>query len=85
MVREFEALANTIMHRWATERDLWVSPSEVREARAYLASHGVRSRERTDGTFEIGDEDAQSYDAARLVLLGLRRVHAARRPAALAR
>jgi hypothetical protein len=81
MVRGFEALANAIMDRWASERDIWVAPSEVEEARAYLAANGVRTHAQPDGTFQVEGEPASACDPVRLVLLGLRRVHAARRSA----
>lgn len=75
----FEALAEVIMDRWTKERDVWVAPSEVEQARVYLAQNGVRTHPRPDGTFQVEGETAVTCDATRVVLLGLRRVHARRR------
>jgi len=40
----FEAIADAITYRWSVERDVWVSPSEVEQARSYLARVGVATR-----------------------------------------
>jgi len=77
-VRRFEAIADTIMYRWSSERDVWVSDAEVEQARAYLARRGVNTSTLPDGRFSVGDT-ASTLGAARLVLLGLRHVHAQRR------
>ena len=77
--RAFEASADTIMYRWAAERDVWVSPAEVEQARAYLERVGVTTAALPDGRFAVQGEAAATLGAARLVLLGLRHLHARRR------
>jgi hypothetical protein len=78
--RAFEASADTIMYRWAAERDVWVSPAEIAQARAYLERLGVTTAALPDGRFAVhGETAAATLGAARLVLLGLRHVHARRR------
>ena len=74
----FEAIAATIMYRWSVERDVWVSPSEVEQARVYLERVGVVTSPLPDGRFAIGGSTAAAFEAARLVLLGLRHLHATR-------
>ena len=74
----FEAIADTIMYRWSAERDVWVSPSEVEQARLYLERVGVVTSPLPDGRFAIGGSSAAALEAARLVLLGLRHLHATR-------
>lgn len=76
--RGFEAVADTIMYRWSVERDTWVSTSEVDQARAYLERAGVDVARLPHATPTPG-EAANTLDASRLVLLGLRYLHAARR------
>ncbi|HYY05316.1 MAG TPA: hypothetical protein VE997_01975 [Candidatus Limnocylindria bacterium] len=75
----FEAIADAIMYRWSAERDVWVSPSEVEQARAYLERAGVPTSPLPDGRFALGSATAVSLEAARVVLLGLRHLHATRR------
>jgi hypothetical protein len=75
----FEAIADTIMYRWSAERDVWVSPSEVEQARAYLERVGVVTSPLPDGRFAIAGDTAATLEAARVVLLGLRHLHATRR------
>lgn len=80
----FEAIADAIMERWSAERDVWVSPSEIEQARAYLERVGVMTSPLPDGRFAVGGRTAATLEAARVVLLGLRHLHAtrmARRPA----
>lgn len=74
----FEAIADAIMYRWSTERDIWVSSGELEQARAYLARAGVVST-RFDGRLLVEGEPTGTLEAARLVLLGLRHLHATRR------
>ena len=74
--RSFEAIADTIVYRWTTERDVWVSTSEVNQARAYLERVGVTAP--VDASAHAADA-AGTLEAARLVLLGLRHLHAQRR------
>ena len=74
----FEAIADTIMYRWSAERDVWVSPSEVEQARAYLERVGVVTSPLPDGRFGVGGSTAATLEAARVVLLGLRHLHATR-------
>ncbi|HLK12103.1 MAG TPA: hypothetical protein VKW76_12060 [Candidatus Binatia bacterium] len=81
MTRGFEAIADAIMYRWAVERDTWVSPTEVEQTRVYLQRLGIATQLLPDGRFVVEGEPAQVYDAAPLVLLGLRHLHAARRSA----
>jgi hypothetical protein len=80
--RPFEIIADAIMYRWSVERDVWVSATEVVEARAYLARVGIDTVELPDGRFTAAGSAAEALDDARLVLLGLRHLHAARRAAA---
>src|SRR5436309_3509842 len=77
--RSFEAMADAIMYRWSAERDTWVSPAEVAQARAYLEQVGVTVSSLPDGRFTVKGDTARTLGAARLVLLGLRFLHAARR------
>jgi hypothetical protein len=79
--RPFETIADAIMYRWSVERDVWVSATEVVEARAYLARVGIDTTELPDGRFITAGSAAEALDAARLVLLGLRHLHAARKAA----
>ena len=74
----FEAIADTIMYRWSVERDVWVSPSEVEQARVYLAGVGVATSPLPDGRYAVGGSIAATLEAARVVLLGLRHLHATR-------
>ena len=74
----FEAIADTIMYRWSAERDVWVSPSEVEQARLYLERVGVVTSPLPDGRFAVGGGTAATLEAARVVLLGLRHLHATR-------
>lgn len=69
------------MYRWSVERDVWVSSTEVEEARAYLARVGIDTTPLPDGRFATAAGVAEALDAARIVLLGLRHLHAARRTA----
>jgi hypothetical protein len=75
----FEAVADTIMDRWSAERDVWVSAQEVEHARAYLQRAGVTTSPLPDGRFAVAGDAASALGSARLVLLGLRHLHAARR------
>jgi len=75
----FEAIADAIMYRWSAERDVWVSAEEIEQARAYLARLGVATSPLPDGRFAIDGDTAGTLAAARLVLLGLRYLHAQRR------
>lgn len=77
--RGFEAIADAIMYRWSAERDVWVSAEEIEQARAYLARLGVETSPLPDGRFAIEGDTAATLGAARLVLLGLRHLHAQRR------
>ena len=77
--RGFEAIADAIMYRWSSERDVWVSADEVEQARAYLARLGVVTSVLPDGRFSVEGESLSALGAARLVLLGLRHFHAQRR------
>ena len=77
--RGFEGIADTIMYRWSAERDVWVSEDEVEQARAYLARLGVTTSVLPDGRYTVQGEIASTLGAARLVLLGLRHLHAQRR------
>jgi hypothetical protein len=77
--RQFEAIADAILYRWSVERDTWVSPSEVAEARAYLERHGVVTKPLPDGRFTLGDAESAVVGGERVVLLGLRRLRS-RRP-----
>jgi hypothetical protein len=76
--RTFEAMADTIMYRWSAERDTWVSDMEVEHARAYLERVGVSTSPLPDGRFAVRGDSAGALGAARLVLLGLRYLHASR-------
>ncbi|HZP40753.1 MAG TPA: hypothetical protein VFD84_04480 [Candidatus Binatia bacterium] len=78
-VKSFEAIADGIMYRWSVERDTWVSRAEVEQVRAYLERKGIVTRALPDGRFSVETGTAETLGAARLVLLGLRHLHAARR------
>jgi len=77
--RSFESTADAIMYRWSTERDTWVSTTEVEQARAYLQRAGVETSALPDGRYLVSGRTAATLEAARLVLLGLRTLHEARR------
>ena len=77
--RCFESTADAIMYRWSTERDTWVSTTEVEQARAYLQRAGVETSPLPDGRYLVSGRTAATLEAARLVLLGLRTLHEARR------
>jgi hypothetical protein len=67
------------MYRWSVERDIWVSSTEVEKARAYLSRIGIDTTALPDGRYTTAGGAAEALDAARLVLLGLRHLQAARR------
>jgi hypothetical protein len=73
--RGFEAIADAIMYRWSVERDPWVSASEFDQARAYLQRAGID----VSGLRSVSGETADALEAARVVLIGLRHLHATRR------
>jgi len=77
--RGFETIADTIMYRWSAERDVWVSEGEVEQARMYLARRGVTTSALPDGRYAVEGDTVSTLGAARLVLLGLRHLHAQRR------
>jgi hypothetical protein len=77
--RRFESTADAIMYRWSTERDTWVSATEIEQARAYLQRAGVETSPLPDGRYLVSGRTAATLEAARLVLLGLRTLHEARR------
>ncbi len=77
----FETIADSIMYRWSVERDTWVSSREVQQARAYLERAGIATQPLPDGRFTVVGETANTLEAARVVLLGLRHLHATRRTA----
>lgn len=77
--RGFEAIADAIMYRWTVERDTWVSPTEVEHARVYLERAGISTRALPDGRFEVSGGQASVCEAAPLVMIGLRHLHATRR------
>lgn len=77
--RAFETVADSIMYRWSVERDTWVSEREVQQARVYLERAGIPTTLLPDGRFAVAGNAAGTLEAARLVLLGLRHLHAARR------
>ena len=74
----FEAMADVILYRWSTERDTWVSASEVEEARAYLARQGITTSALPDGRFALAGESARAFGAERLVFLGLQQLRGTR-------
>jgi hypothetical protein len=77
--RGFEAIADAIMYRWTVERDTWVSATEVEQARAYLERAGITTTVLPDGRYLVESEPDDSLGSARLVLLGLRHLHAVRK------
>ena len=77
--RAFETIADAIMYRWSVERDTWVSESEVQQARVYLERAGIPITLLPDGRFAVAGDAAGTLEAARVVLLGLRHLHTARR------
>jgi hypothetical protein len=74
----FEQTAGKIMYRWSVERDIWVSPTEVEEARAYLGRMGIPTTALPDGRFLLEGTEG-TVEASRLILLSLRYL-CARRP-----
>ena len=77
--RGFESIADAIMYRWSVERDTWVSTIEVEQAREYLERAGMAITPLPDGGYMVSGERADTVGDARLVLLGLRHLSAARR------
>lgn len=77
--RGFESIADAIMYRWSVERDTWVSTIEVEQAREYLERAGMAITALPDGGYVVAGEHADTVGDARLVLLGLRHLSAARR------
>jgi hypothetical protein len=77
--RAFESVADAIVYRWKTERDTWVSASEIEHARAYLAGIGVATLSLPDGSFAVEGEKQSTVGAAHLVLLGLKHLQASRK------
>ena len=80
--RAFESIADSIMYRWSVERDTWVSQTEVQQARVYLERAGIGTTPLPDGRFVVAGDTASMLEATRVVLLGLRHLHAARRTTA---
>lgn len=74
----FDALADAIMYRWSVERDTWVSPREIAQARAYLRQVGVPTHELPDGRFTVDGVSANAVEAAELILLSLQHLRARR-------
>ena len=77
--RGFEAMADAIIYRWTTERDTWVAPNEVEQARAYLSNVGIPTRPLPDGRFVVEGDAATVCEASRLVLVSLQHLLASRR------
>jgi len=77
--RGFESIADAIMYRWSVERDTWVSTIEVEQAREYLERAGMAITVLPDGGYVVAGENGDTVGDARLVLLGLRHLSAARR------
>ena len=75
----FAMIADGIAYRWTVERDTWVAPSEVERARTYLREAGIDTEALPDGRFLVHDERSAVCEGARIVLLGLKRLHASRR------
>jgi hypothetical protein len=75
----FEVIADTIIQRWAVERDTWVGPSEIERARSYLAHAGIATRPLDDGRFVVEGDTATVCEASGLVLVGLQHLLASRR------
>ncbi len=67
----FGPVAASITDRWCTERDTWVSSSEVEEARAYLARCGVVTIALPDGHYRV-EQRGEVVDATQLVVESLR-------------
>ena len=77
-----EGVADAIARRWSRERTLELRTSELALVRSYLRERGVPVRELPDGRFEVETAGVrEACDAAQLLLLGLRRLVAARRAA----
>ena len=75
-----ERVADALVQRWNINHTLELRSAELALVRAYLSATGVRVQELPDGRFEVetaGMRDA--CGAAQLVLIGLRRLLAARR------
>jgi hypothetical protein len=79
VTRGFEAIADAIMYRWTVERDTWVSPTEIEQARVYLQRVGITTSPLPDGRFAVAGDGERVVDAAPLVMMGFRHLHAARR------
>ena len=79
--RGFETIADAIMYRWSVERDTWVSPTELEHARVYLEHAGIVTTLLPDGRYVVEGQAADVLGAARVVLLGLKHLHAARKAA----
>jgi len=77
-----EGVADAIVQRWSRERTVELRTAELALVRAYLREGGVPVRELADGRFEVETAGVrEACHAAQLLLLGLRRLVAARRAA----
>jgi hypothetical protein len=75
-----EVVADAIVRRWDTERTLDLRSNEVEQVRAFLTTRGIEVRELPDGRYEVESSGTrEACGAAQLLLLGLRRLLAARR------
>jgi hypothetical protein len=80
----FEAIADSIMYRWAVERDTWVSAAEVEQVRAYLARQGIATTVLPDGSYSVDSGGSRTLGRPHLVHLALKHLHASRRERRLA-
>lgn len=75
-----EVVADAIVRRWDAERTLELRATELAQVRAFLTARGVEVRELPDGRFEVESSGTpEACGAAQLLLIGLRRLLAARR------
>jgi len=77
-----EVVADAIVRRWDAERSLELRATELAQVRSFLTARGIDVRELPDGRFEVESSGTrEACGAAQLLLIGLRRLLAARRGA----
>ena len=75
-----EVVADAIVRRWDAERSLDLRSNEVEQVRAFLTARGIEVRDLADGRYEVESAGTrEACGAAQLLLIGLRRLLAARR------
>ena len=77
-----EVVADEIVRRWDAERSLELKATELAQVRSFLTARGIEVHELPDGRFEVESSGTrEACGAAQLLLIGLRRLLAARRGA----